>query len=187
MDGTKPYIHMNGKKLGSKEEKKKSAVYVGNINVDSFEKGLRSSAPKLFDSDVGLKVHITKLTATKKEEKPDLQYDKTEKTQITTTNSKGGKTMAINQINSGNFETQNMYQTAQSKSLEGVDKAERTNTEQPQSEEVKITTNGEDRVEISKEAQALAQQNYLKQENNAETNSDPNLTQIEGTDISIVV
>ena len=92
--------------------------------------------------------------------------------------------MAINQINSGSL---NLYKLAQSKSLEGVDKAERTNTEQSQSESVKITTNGEDRVEISKEAQALVQQNYSKQEDHVETESDPVIAQIEAADISIKV
>ncbi len=95
--------------------------------------------------------------------------------------------MAINQINSGNIKAQNMYQQVQSKSLEGADKVERENNDQPQSAEVKIATSGEDRVEISKEAQALAQQNYATQENEVETNSDPNQAQIEATDISIVV
>ncbi len=92
--------------------------------------------------------------------------------------------MEINQINSGNSD---IYKLAQSESLEGVDNAERTNTEQPQYEEVTNTTNGEDRVEISKEAQALAQQIYSKQEDNAETKSYPVSSQIEATDISIVV
>ena len=92
--------------------------------------------------------------------------------------------MAINQINSGNL---NIYKLAQSESFEGVDKTERTNTEQAQSEGGTNATNGGDRVEISKEAQALAQQIYSKQEDNAETKSDHVSSQIEATDISIVV
>ncbi len=92
--------------------------------------------------------------------------------------------MVINQIDSAGL---NLYEQAQSKNLEGVDKAERTNTEQPQSESVKITTNGVDRVEISKEAQALVQQNDSKQKDHVETESDPVLSQIEAMDISIVV
>lgn len=92
--------------------------------------------------------------------------------------------MEISQINSGNSD---IYKLAQSESLEDVDKAERTNTEQSQSEGVTNTTNGEDRVEISKEAQALAQQNYSKQEDNAETESDPVSSQIEATNINTVV
>ena len=187
VDGKKPYAHANGNKLKSESDKKQSAVYVDNQKVDSFEKGFKSDAPKLFDSDAGLKISITKLTATKKEEKHDLQYDKKGKTQITTTNSKGGNKMAINQINSGNIKAQNMYQQVQSKSLEGADKVERKNNDQPRSEEVKTATNGEDRVEISKEAQALAQQHYEEQENNVETSSDPNQAQAEATDISVRV
>jgi len=186
-DGKQPYAHANGNKLKSEADKKQSAVYIDNQKVDSFEKGLKSDAPKLFDDDAGLKISITKLTATKKAEKPELKYDKERKIQMTMIDSKGGNKMAIDQINSGNSKAQNMYQQLQSKSLESADKVERKNNEQPQSEEVKVVINGGDRVEISKEAQALSQQHYEEQENNVETSSDPNQAQAEATDISVVV
>ena len=85
-DGKKPYVHANDQKLVSKAVQKKSVVYVDNKNIDSFEKGLKSNSPRLFDSNVGLKVSISKLSVPKKAEKADLQYDKTGKTQITTAN-----------------------------------------------------------------------------------------------------
>ena len=95
--------------------------------------------------------------------------------------------MAIDQINSGNIKAQNMYQQVQPKSLEGADKVENRNYEQPESSEVKIVANGGNRVEISREAQALAQQHYEKQENKVETNTDPDQAQTKATDISVVV
>ena len=187
VDGKKPYAHANGNKLKSESEKKQSAVYVDNQKVDSFKKGLKSDAPKLFDSEVGLKISITKLTATKKEEKLDLKYDKKGKTQITAADSKEGNKMTINTINSENIKAPNTYQQVQSKSLESADKVERKNNEQHQTEETKVVTNGEDRVEISREAQELAQQNYEPKEKKVETNNDPNQAQTEATDISVVV
>ena len=96
--------------------------------------------------------------------------------------------MTINQIDTKTLETQNMHQPTESRSNEGADKSERADAKQSQTEEVKTTTNGEDRVDISKEAQALAQQYYSKQENNVETENDSSQTQIEEqADISVVV
>ena len=121
VDGKKPYVYANDQKLESKAEQKKSVVYVDNKNIDSFEKGLKSNSPRLFDSNAGLKVSISKLSVPKKEEKADLQYDKTGKTIVKTTTSTGENTMTINQINSENFEAQNMYQAAESRNNEGVE------------------------------------------------------------------
>lgn len=81
-DGSKPYAHVNGKKLLSKEDQKKSAFYVNNKNVVTLKKGTGSRFPKLFDSDAGLKVSTEKLSKVKKEEKGYPQYDKTGKTQV---------------------------------------------------------------------------------------------------------
>jgi hypothetical protein len=94
--------------------------------------------------------------------------------------------MSIHQVHSSNYETQNMYQLAQSKGPKNTDQAERTNTERPQPEGTNITTNGGDRVEISREAQALAQQNNSEQKDQVETQGEPAQAQTEA-DISKLV
>ena len=72
--------------------------------------------------------------------------------------------MEINQTNSTNYETRNINQPARSAGVEGADQAEKTNTQQTKPDGAKITTNGIDRVEISREAQELAQKNNSTQE-----------------------
>ena len=59
-----------------------------------------------------------------------------------------------------------MYQIAQTK---GTEDAERTNTERTETELANTTPARADRVEISKEGLALAQQNNEEQEDQAET------------------
>ncbi len=80
-DGNRPYTHVNGEKLTSKEDQKKSVVYVNNESVALLENGLKSSSPKLFDSAVGIKETKEPLNDFKKDEKPELKYDKTGKKQ----------------------------------------------------------------------------------------------------------
>lgn len=75
---------MNGQKLDSKEEREKSSVYVNNTNVATLEKGIGSNSPKLFDSEVGLKLSTKKLNGTNSEKKLNQQYDKIGKTWIAT-------------------------------------------------------------------------------------------------------
>ena len=96
--------------------------------------------------------------------------------------------MEINQINSMNYETQNRHQMVESKDLENANQAESTKTDQPQPETAHISTNGTDRVEISREAQELAQQNNSAQKDPIDTKGGSAQAQIAGvTDISTVI
>lgn len=81
--------------------------------------------------------------------------------------------MTIHQIHSTNYESQNTQQMTQSKNLENAGQAERTDTRQPGPEDANITTNGADRVKISREALALAQKNNSGQESRVETQQEP--------------
>ena len=76
-DGIEPFAYVNGQKLDSKEEQKKSAVYANNEHIQTLENGLGSDSTKLFDSDAGLKIQSEKRSGTNKEEEIDQQYDNT--------------------------------------------------------------------------------------------------------------
>ena len=69
--------------------------------------------------------------------------------------------MPTEQINSTNTAVQNVYQMAQTK---GTEDAERTNTERAETEVANTTPTRADRVEISREGLALAQQNNEEQQ-----------------------
>ena len=96
--------------------------------------------------------------------------------------------MEINQTHSTNYETQNMQQMTQSQETGSADQAKRTGTEPPQLEGANIRTNGEDRVEISREAQELAHQNSLATKGQVETSGGSDPAQIaKEADISNVI
>ena len=78
-DGKKPFTHVNDQKLDSIKERKESSVYIDNKNIQTLEKGLGSSSPKLFDYDPGMKFNIEKSNEISKEEKISKQYDNTGK------------------------------------------------------------------------------------------------------------
>jgi hypothetical protein len=79
-DGKEPFAHVNGQKLDSTVEEKKCSVYIDNENVVTFEKDTSSYFPKLFDFDAGMKSNNTEIIGrSKKEEKSQLQYEKTAK------------------------------------------------------------------------------------------------------------
>ena len=81
-DGTEPYTHVNDQKLGSLKGQDERSIYVNNEKIITFEKDLAGSGfPKLFDSNAGLKLEIGKIGETKKEDKLQVQYDKTGKEQ----------------------------------------------------------------------------------------------------------
>ncbi len=81
-DGKRPYAHVKGQKVDSKEEREKSSVYVNNKSVTTFKNGIGSDFSNLFDTDAGLKLTNKRLNGTNCEKKLDQQYDKTGKTSI---------------------------------------------------------------------------------------------------------
>ena len=81
-DPNDPFVYVNNQKLDSTEEKEKSSIYINNENVVTLEKEKSSNFPKLFDFDAGMKFNTKKISKSNNEEKPNLQYDKTAKTQI---------------------------------------------------------------------------------------------------------
>ena len=81
-DGKWPFVHMNDQKVASKNDQKERSVYINNEKVVTMEKQMGSIYPRLFDYNTGLKYETGKKSATKKEEKPQQQYDKTAKIQI---------------------------------------------------------------------------------------------------------
>ena len=80
-DPNDPFVYVNNQRLDSTEEKEKSSIYINNENVVTLEKEKSSNFPKLFDFDAGMKFNTKKISKSNKEEKPDLQYDKTAKEQ----------------------------------------------------------------------------------------------------------
>ena len=88
-DGKEPYAHVNGQKLVSREDQIKSAVYANNKRVQVLEKGLGRDPPRLFDSEVGLKIQSEKRSEAGKEEKLDQQYGNTGKPKKSATQTEG--------------------------------------------------------------------------------------------------
>ena len=84
-DSKGPFAHINGEKIESPDEKKRSSIYIDNENAVTFKKDIRSSLPKFFDPDAGVKFNTDASIDTNKTNKNqtlDPQYDKTGKAGI---------------------------------------------------------------------------------------------------------
>ena len=80
-DGRQPYAHVNNQKLPSMLDQQNASVYANNQNIDSLEKGLKSTTIKIFDTDAGMKYSAKKTQKTDRQDKSIQQYDKSAKIQ----------------------------------------------------------------------------------------------------------
>ncbi len=82
-DGEGPFTRVNGQEFNNMKEQKKSAVYITDKEVVSFERDTNSDSTKFFDFDVGIKCKTVKVEDTSEEEKSSQQYKENQKEQVT--------------------------------------------------------------------------------------------------------
>ena len=74
-DGKKPFTRVNDQRVKNLKDRKESSVYIANKNIQTLEKGIGRSFPKLFDYNPGMKFDIEKTSKIIKDKEPHKKYD----------------------------------------------------------------------------------------------------------------